>query len=254
MTHQRFDPNTPSFGNGFSRLRNLLGPEVFTDWFASRNRIRPQAVGMPLTTGQADPRPLSRSRPRKETTMTTATETADNGVNTEALIGARGAFQQAPEAAKFTFRSTCDWVEGTYNVNTLNGYFGLGQEHEREKTFRIESDHPAVFAAADRAPTPPEIVLSALASCLTGGVASVAQHRGIQLNAVHATVEGDIDVQGILGMDPDIRNGFNAIRVSFDIDADASREDIAALVAQSQKRSAVFDLLTNPTNVAVALA
>lgn len=186
--------------------------------------------------------------------MTTATQAANNGVNTEALIGARGAFEQAPQAAQFTFRSNCDWIEGTYSVNSLNGYFGLGQEHEREKTFRIESDHPAVFAAGDRAPTPPEIVLAALASCLTGGVASVAQHRGIQLNAVRATVEGDIDVQGILGMDPDIRNGFSAIRVTFEIDADAGKDDIAALVAQSQKRSAVFDLLTNPTNVAVSVA
>ena len=178
----------------------------------------------------------------------------NNGVNTEALIGARGAFEQAPEAAQFTFRGTCDWIEGTYSRNAINGFFGLGQEHERTRTFGIESDHPAVFAAADRAPTPPEIVLSALASCLTAGVAAVAQHRGIQLRAVRATVEGDMDVQGILGMDPDIRNGFSAIRVAFHVDADASRDDIAALVAQSQKRSAVFDAVTNPTAVVVELA
>ena len=179
---------------------------------------------------------------------------AHNGVNTEALIGARGAFEQAPEAARFTFRSTCDWVEGNYSRNAINGYFGLGQDHQRKQTFTIESDHPEVFAAEDRAPTPTEIVLSALASCLTGGVASIAQHRGIQLRSVRAVVEGDVDVQGILGMDPDIRNGFSAIRVSFEIDADASAEDIAALVAQSQKRSAVFDIVTNPTNVAVSVA
>lgn len=186
--------------------------------------------------------------------MTITSRAVNNGVNTEALIGARAAFERVPQAAQFTFRSSCDWVEGTFSVNRLNGYFGLGQEHERAKTFRIESDQPAVFAAADRAPTPPEIVLAALASCLTGGVAAVAQHRGIQLNAVRATVEGDIDVQGIFGVDADIRNGFNAIRVTFDIDADAGEDDIAALVAQSQKRSAVFDLLTNPTNVAVTVA
>ncbi|MEZ6002239.1 OsmC family protein [Hyphomonas sp.] len=183
----------------------------------------------------------------------TMTPAVNNGVNTEALIGARGAFEQQPEAAAFTFRSVCDWEEGTYNANTINPYFGLGQEQQRKKTYRIESDHPEVFAAADRAPTPPEIVLAALASCLTGGVASVAQHRGIQLRNVRATVEGDIDVRGILGMDPDIRNGFSAIRVRFDIDADATEAEIRALIAQSQKRSAVFDILTNPTNVAVML-
>jgi uncharacterized OsmC-like protein len=176
---------------------------------------------------------------------------ADNGVNTEALIGARGAFAEAPQAAAFTFRSICEWIDGTQNRNTINGYFGLGQEHARKQTFTIESDHPEVFAAKDSAPTPPEIVLSALASCLTGGVAAVAQHRGIQLRSVRAVVEGDLDVQGILGMDPDVRNGFSAIRVSFDIVADASDEDIRALVAQSQKRSAVFDILTNPTSVTV---
>lgn len=179
---------------------------------------------------------------------------AENGVDTEALIGARGAFEQMPEAAAFTFRSDCAWIEGTYSTNSLGGYFGLGQEHERKQTYKIESDHPEVFHAGDRAPTPPEIVLAALASCLTGGVASVAQHRGIQLHAVRAIVEGDIDVRGILGMDPDIRNGFSAIRVAFEIDADASQDDIAALVAQSQKRSAVFDILTNPTNVVVSVA
>ncbi len=180
--------------------------------------------------------------------------TASNGVNTEALMGARDAFAQAPEAAAFTFRSTCSWVDGTESSNEINGYFGLGQEHTRPASFMINSDHPTVFAARDTAPTPPEIVLSALASCLTAGVASVAQHRGIQLNSVKAHAEGDVDVRGIPGMDPDIRNGFGAIRVRFEIDADASEDDIRALVAQSQKRSAVFDLLTNPINVHVDLA
>ena len=186
--------------------------------------------------------------------MNIAVKTTDNGVNTEALMGARGAFEQMPQAAAFTFRSACDWIKGTQNRNTINGYFGLGQEHARKQTFTISSDHPEVFHAADTAPAPPEIVLAALASCLTGGLAAVAQHRGIQLHSARAIVEGDIDVRGILGMDPDIRNGFSAIRVSFEIDADASREDIEALVAQSQKRSAVFDILTNPTNVAVSVA
>ncbi|MGB3244464.1 MAG: OsmC family protein [Sulfitobacter sp.] len=187
--------------------------------------------------------------------MTQVQETiANNGVNTEALIGARGAFTDTPEAASFTWRSTCDWIEGTYSSNTINGYFGLGEEQTRKQTFTIESDHPEVFAAADRATTPTEIVLSALASCLTGGVAAVAQHRGIQLHSVRAIVEGDMDVRGILGMDGDIRNGFSDVRVKFEIDADASAEDVRALAAQSQKRSALFDILTNPTNVTVSVA
>jgi uncharacterized OsmC-like protein len=102
--------------------------------------------------------------------------------------------------------------------------------------------------------TPPEIVLGALASCLTAGVATVATHRGVQLRSVTATVQGEMDLQGILGIDADVRNGFDRIDVRFDIDADASRADIEAIVAQSQKRSAVFDIVTNPTTVQVTVA
>ena len=119
--------------------------------------------------------------------------------------------------------------------------------------FPVEADHPKVFASEDNAPTPVEIVLSGLASCLTAGVAAVAQRRGIQLHSVKATLEADMDIQGILGIDDDVRNGFGGIRVHFDIRADASQDDIKALVAQSQKRSAVFDIITNPTNVFVTV-
>ena len=110
------------------------------------------------------------------------------------------------------------------------------------------------FASEDQGATPAEYVLVALASCLTAGVAAVAQYREIQLRKVTATVEGDMNVLGILGADPDVRNGYRDIRVRFAIDADASREDLEALVAQSQKRSAVFDILTNPTDVVVEVA
>ncbi|MCP4380805.1 MAG: OsmC family protein [Hyphomicrobiales bacterium] len=181
-------------------------------------------------------------------------KTADNGVNVEALLGARAALTEAPPAAQFTWRSQCEWVSGAQSRNTIDGFFGLGEEQTHTQAFTIEADHPTQFAATDKAATPIEIVLAALASCLTGGVAAVAQHRGIQLKSVKATVEGDMDLAGILGIDPDVRNGFNAIRVNFEIDADANKEEIEAVVAQSQRRSAVFDLITNPTNVHVNVA
>jgi len=177
----------------------------------------------------------------------------NNGVNVEALLGAREALDQAPEAAQFKWRATCEWVNGAHSRSVVGGFFGLGTEQERGKMFTVEADHPEVFAAEDNAPTPVELVLSGLASCLTAGVAAVAQHRNIQLYSVTATLEGDMDLQGILGIDDDVRNGFSAIRVHFDISADASDEDIKALVAQSQKRSAVFDVITNPTNVFVTV-
>ena len=131
--------------------------------------------------------------------------------------------------------------------------FGLGEEQSRQKTFTFDADHPEVFASADIGATPVEYVLVGLASCLTAGVAAVAQYRDIQLKSVTATIEGDMDLQGILGIDGDVRNGFDGIKITYNIDADASREDIEALVAQSQKRSAVYDIVTNPTNVTVAV-
>jgi uncharacterized OsmC-like protein len=177
----------------------------------------------------------------------------DNGVNVTALLGAREALEKAPEAAQFKWRASCEWLNGTHSRSAIGGFFGLGAEQSRNKTFSVEADHPQVFASEDKAPTPVELVLSGLASCLTAGVAAVAQRRGIQLHSVKATLEADMDLQGILGIDEDVRNGFGAIRVHFAIRADASEDDIKALVAQSQKRSAVFDVVTNPTSVFVTV-
>ena len=164
------------------------------------------------------------------------TTVADNGVNVQALLDARDALKSAPEAAQFTWRASATWQGGVHSQITVQSFFGLGQEqnHLEESTF--EADHPEVFAAEDNGITPIEFLIVGLASCLSAGVASVAENRGI------------------LGADSDVRNGYNDIKVTFHIDADASREDIEALVAQSQKRSAVFDALTNPTNVTVEVA
>ncbi len=178
----------------------------------------------------------------------------DNGVNIEALRGARQALTDAPEAAQFQWRASCEWVKGTHSRSMITDFSGLGEQHAHRQAFSIEADHPQVFASEDNGATPPEIVLAALASCLTAGVATVATNRGVQLRSVTATVEGDMDLQGILGIDGDVRNGFDSIKVTYDIDADASRADLEAIVAQSQKRSAVFDIVTNPTTVQVGLA
>ncbi|GLZ78514.1 osmotically inducible protein C [Actinorhabdospora filicis] len=182
------------------------------------------------------------------------TTTADNGVNVQALLEARDVLKGAPEAAQFTWRATSTWEAGVHSTTRIQNFFGLGQEQAHKTEAVFDADHPEVFAAADNGITPIEYLLVGLAGCLTAGIASVAQNRGIQLRSVRATVEGDHDIRGILGADPDVRNGFNDIRVTFTVDADASKEDIEALVAQSQKRSAVFDALTNPTNVAVEVA
>lgn len=182
------------------------------------------------------------------TTMT------DNGVNVEALLGARAMFADAPEIAQFQWRSEVSWVNGTHSRAGVQTFFGFGEEQTHRTTFEFDIDHPLQFAAQDSGITPVEYVLVALGGCLTAGIASVAQQRGIQLRSVQATVSAEMDLHGILGADPDVRNGFSGVRVDYRIDADATPAEIGALVAQSQKRSAVYDILTNPTAVTVSVS
>jgi uncharacterized OsmC-like protein len=183
--------------------------------------------------------------------MTVTGTPVDNGVNVQALLEAREALTAAPEAAQFQWRATNTWKNGTHSHSTIERFFGLGEEQQHRTTFSFDADHPEIFASEDIGPTPVEYVLVGLASCITAGVAAVAQNREIQLRSVSATLEGEMDIQGILGIDSDVRNGFSSIKVTYDIDADASPEEIQALVAQSQKRSAVYDIITNPTNITV---
>jgi len=186
--------------------------------------------------------------------MTATTTPIDNGVDVEFLRGAREALTAEPAGAKFQWRVTNTWVHGTHSQSTVQGFFGLGEEQDASRDFRFDADHPELFSAENNGATPVEMLLASLASCLTGGIAAVAQNREVQLHSVRCSIEGDMDVRGILGVDPDVRNGFSGIKVTYEIDADASAEDIEALVAQSQKRSAVYDILTNPTNVSVEVA
>ena len=182
----------------------------------------------------------------------TATDTpVNNGVDVGALLGAREALTAAPEAAKFNWRASCEWRNGTHSTTAVDGFFGLGEEQRHRTRYTFDTDHPEIFASEDNGATPVEYVLVGLAGCLTAGVAAVAQNREIQLRSVTATIEGAMDVRGILGIDTDVRNGFSQIKVHYQIDADASPAEIQAIVAQSQKRSAVYDVITNPTDVIV---
>jgi uncharacterized OsmC-like protein len=183
--------------------------------------------------------------------MASTATPVNNGVNVEALLGARTALTDAPEAAQFQWRATSEWRNGTHSTSTVDGFYGLGGEQQHRTRYSFDMDHPEIFASEDNGATPVEMVLVGLAGCLTAGVAAVAQNREIQLRSVTATLEGSMDVRGILGMDADVRNGFDTIKVTYKIDADASPEEIKALVAQSQKRSAVYDIITNPTDVRV---
>ena len=174
-----------------------------------------------------------------------------NGVDTQALFATIAAVKGQPELAEFQFRASNRWVSGTHNRSTMNGYFGAGQEFRRPTDHRYDADHPPVLTGTDQGPTPVEFLLHALAACLTSGLANIAAARDIALTEVTSTVEGDIDLRGILGLDAGVRNGFQGIRVSFAVRGEGSPEQLQGLVAQSCRRSAVFDMLSNGVPVTV---
>jgi uncharacterized OsmC-like protein len=186
--------------------------------------------------------------------MTTATaESARrNGVDTATLFATLDAVKAQPEIAKFQFRASNTWVNGTHSRSTLSGFYGALQEMQHKHVTTVDADHPAVLVGDDNAPSPVEYLLHAIAACLTAGVANVAAARGVELTKVTSTVQGDIDLLGILGLsDGSVRNGYEQIKVSFHIDGDADEETLRRIVEQSRKRSAVYDVLTNGTSVHV---
>lgn len=182
--------------------------------------------------------------------MTTTSETGLNGVDTPTLFATLDAVREAPEAAKFQFRAHNRWVSGAHSRGTIHDFFGVGEERTHDRSFTYDVDHPAVLVANDQGPTPVEYVLHALAGCLTAGLANIAAARGVALTEVTSTVEGDIDLNGVLGLN-DARNGFEQIRVAFEVKADAPAEKIREVVEQSRARSAVFDIITNSVPVSI---
>ena len=183
--------------------------------------------------------------------MTTVNEHVRNGVDTATLFATLDAVKAAPEAAKFQFRASNEWISGTHNRSTIDGYFGVGEERAHERTFHFDADHPAVLVGRDNGPTPVEYVLHALAACLTAGLANIAAARNVRLTEVRSTVSGDIDLNGILGLNPSVRNGYENISVRFTVKGDAPAEVLKSIVEQSRSRSAVFDVITNGVPVTI---
>ena len=182
----------------------------------------------------------------------TKTRPALNGVDVPTLFATLDAVKEQPEIAQFQFRARNEWISGTHNRSTIQGFYGAGQEDtSRTQPFTFDADHPGVLVGSNNAPTAAEFLLHAIAACLTSGLANIAAVRGVQLHRVSSTVEGDIDLLGILGISGEVRNGYRQIRVSFEIEGDASPEQLAALVEQSRRRSAVYDVLANGTDVVI---
>jgi uncharacterized OsmC-like protein len=184
-------------------------------------------------------------------TITETHNTNRNGVDISTLFATLDAVKQAPAAAHFQFRAHNEWISGTHNRSTISDYFGVGEERAHEQTFVFDADHPAVLVGRDNGPTPVEFVLHALAACLTAGLANIAAARKVTLTEVSSTVSGNIDLNGILGLDPSVRNGYQGINVRFSVKGDASPEVLRDLVEQSRARSAVFDVITNGVPVSI---
>ena len=168
-----------------------------------------------------------------------------NGVDTPTLLATIKAVGAQPELAQFRFRAMNRWQQGTHSRTRIQSFYGAGGEQMHEREFACDADHPMVLVGRDQAPTPVEFLLHALASCLTAGIGNIAAARGVTLHEVESTLEGDIDLQGILGLSDRVRNGYRSIRATFTIKGDAPAEKLAQIVEQSRKRSAVYDVLTN---------
>ena len=176
-----------------------------------------------------------------------------NGINVPVLFATLDAVKAQKEIAKFKFRATNKWLTGTHSRTRIEGFSGAGGDHAHKAAYTYDGDHPAVLVGQDNAPTPVEFLLHALASCITAGIANIAAARGVTLTEVTSTIEGDIDLLGLLGLSNDVRNGYQSIRATFDIKGDAPAEKLREIVAQSRARSAVFDVLTNGVPVEISV-
>ena len=176
-----------------------------------------------------------------------------NGVDTPTLFNTLDLVKSQPELARFQFRASNRWQSGNLSETTIGTFSGAGGDHAHKATFKVTADHPAVLVGQDRAPLPVEFLLHALASCITGGIANIAAARGVRLTEVESTLEGDMNLLGILGLSDEVRNGYQGIRASFSIKGDAPPETLQEIVAQSRARSAVFDVLTNGVPVSMSV-
>jgi uncharacterized OsmC-like protein len=193
--------------------------------------------------------PIARSNQRRQS-MTIAENPVRNGVDTATLFATIDAVKGDPDIAKFRFRATNTWMSGTHNRSTIHGFHGAKQEMNHREPFTFDADHPPVLVGTDNGPTPVEYVLHALAACLTAGIANIAAARGVTLTEVSSTVEGDIDLLGILGLSDQVRNGYQQIRVGFTLRGD-DPDKLRSVVEQSRQRSAVFDIVTNGVPVSI---
>jgi uncharacterized OsmC-like protein len=191
----------------------------------------------------------------RSTTVTEVMSSTDhirNGVDTATLFATLDAIKADPDLAKFQFRARNTWISGGHNRSVIKDFYAAKQEDtSRAESFVVDAGEPAILIGTDTGPNPAEYLLHALAACLTTSLVYVATARKVPLTKVESTVEGDMNVQGTLGLSDEYRNGFERIRVTFRVAGDASPEKLRELVQRAQERSAVFDMVTNGVPVSV---
>jgi uncharacterized OsmC-like protein len=176
-----------------------------------------------------------------------------NGVNVTQLFDTIDVIKQNPEISKFKFRATNSWQDGTYSQATVKTFYGALQEDDSRSPLVFDIDEPPVLLGDNQGANPVEYLLVGLSGCLTTALVAHAAAKGIELKSVQSRLEGDLDVQGFLGLSDTIPVAYQEIRVSFRIDADISDEEKQELVEMAQKYSPVFNSVTKPVSVKVGL-
>ncbi len=176
-----------------------------------------------------------------------------NGVNVTQLFGTMDAIAEQNEIASFSFKASNRWIKGASNRTSIKDFYGACEPQIRQEPFVIQKDEPGVLLGTDTGANPVEVLFAALAGCLTTSLVYHAAAKGIELEEVESTYEGNIDLRGFLGMDEEIRNGYEGITVNFRIKADAPREQLEELVKIAEQRSPVYDCVTNGVPVTAKL-
>jgi len=189
----------------------------------------------------------------RQSATATKVEKMVNGVAVDKLFNTIGAIKDDPEIARFQFRATNKWINGGHNQTSITGFYGTKQENAHERPFELDEDEPPLLLGEDIGPNPVEYALTALVGCLTSSLIYHAAAKGIEIRGVESRLEGDLDLRGFLGLSPDVKVGYENIRVYFKIDADVSDERKDELIKMAQKYSPVFNTISNATPVTVQL-
>jgi len=177
-----------------------------------------------------------------------------NGVDVNRLFETIDSIKENKEIAKFNFRAQNKWIGGTENQTTVTDYYGACKTHTRSKPHVFVKDEPPILLGKDKGANPVEYLLAGLAGCITTSLVCHASARGVKIDSIESTLEGDIDLQGLLQIDENVNPGYQGINISFKIESDADEETLQELIELAKKASPVVSTISRPTQINVKLA